>query len=198
MLDDDALILALQGLPTSVLQGTTYRIIKNKYASSPLSSIGSLRGGRYNPPDQFEALYIADSPNNALLEIGAMIRTTQGLSGVKCNPLLILSLDYRLNRVLNLFEDAYQSAIGTNLQELTTSWRDLNADGQMAATQKVGWAAYKMNGIEALKVPSAKIDGAYNLVIFPNKLSGNSFVKVYDEDGLIVARVPPIELSLEP
>lgn len=84
------------------------------------------------------------------------------------------------------------------MQDLTTSWRDSNADGQMAATQKVGWAAYKMDGIEALKVPSAKVDGAYNLVIFPNKLSGNSFVKVYDEDGLIVARVPPIELSLEP
>lgn len=107
MLNDDELIQALQGLPTVTLQGTTYRIIKNKYISSPLSSIGSLRGGRYNPPDQFEALYIADNPNNALLEIGAMIKTTQGLAGVKYNPLLILSLDYRLNRVLNLFEDAY-------------------------------------------------------------------------------------------
>jgi RES domain-containing protein len=198
MLNDDALIQALQSLPTVVLQGTTYRIIKNKYAGSPLSSIGSFRGGRYNPPDQFEALYIADAPSNALLEIGAMIRTAKGLSGVGCNPLLILSLDYQLNRVLSLFEDAHQSAIGTNLQELTRSWRDVNADGQMAATQKVGWAAYKMNGIEALKVPSAKIDGAYNLVIFPNKLTGNSFVQVYDKDGLITARVPPIELSLKP
>ncbi len=47
MLDRDALILALQNLPTVALEGTTYRIIKNKYASSALSTIGSLRGGRY-------------------------------------------------------------------------------------------------------------------------------------------------------
>jgi RES domain-containing protein len=198
MLDNDPLILALESLPTVMLQGTTYRIIKNKYASSPLSTIGSLRGGRYNPPDLFESLYIADTPNNALLEIGAMIRTHQGLVGVKCNPLLVLSLDYRLNRVLDLVEKTHQSVIETNLQELKASWRDVNAEGQMAATQKIGWAAYKMDRIEALKVPSAKIDGAYNLVIFPDKLTGNSFVQVHDDDGLILAGIPSINRSPNP
>jgi RES domain-containing protein len=190
MLDLDELMLALQSLPVVFLEGTTYRIIRNKYASSPLSTIGSLRGGRYNPPDKFEALYIADNPNNALLEVGAMIRTTQGLAGIKSNPLLILSLEYRLSRVLDLFEKTHQSAIGVHLQELTLSWRDVNAEGQMSATQKLGWTIYTMGIIEALKVPSAKIDGAYNLVIFPDRLIGNSFVQVYDKDGLITARIP--------
>ena len=190
MLDYEALILALQGLPTVSLKGTTYRIIKNKYANSALSTIGSLRGGRYNPPEQFEALYIADTPQNALYEIGIMLRTVEELIPVKSSPLLALSLDYQLSRVLDLVESTNQSVLGTNLHELTQSWRNVNAEGQTASTQSLGMAIHNLQIIEALKVPSAKIDGAYNLVVFPDRLSGESFVQVYDEDGLVTARIP--------
>ncbi len=110
--------------------------------------------------------------------------------GVRSNPLLTLSLEYQLKRVLDLVESTHQSALETNLQELTQSWRNVNAEGRMATTQHLGMAVYDMQVIEALKVPSAKIDGAYNLVVFPDRLTGDSFVKVYDEDGLITAKIP--------
>jgi RES domain-containing protein len=73
MLDYKALLSAITTLPTSQLQGVAYRVIQNKYlqkkigdldvldTTQMLSAIGSRKkGGRYNPPLVFEALYLAD------------------------------------------------------------------------------------------------------------------------------------------
>jgi RES domain-containing protein len=197
MLDHDALILALQSLPIVSLKGTAYRSILNKYVSSPqydnspLSTKSSQTvGGRYNPPNQFGALYAADTPGNALVETLAMLKTNEGFIGIKSSPRLVLSLEYQLSQVLDLFENTNQCVIGTDLDELKQSWRDVNVEGRVAATQNLGMAIYDMGRIEALKVPSAKIAGAYNLVVFPDRLTEDSFVSVYDEDRLITAKIP--------
>lgn len=62
----------------------------------------------------------------------------------------------------------------------------------MAPTQTLGSAAYNLQSIEALKVPSARDPNTYNLVVFVNRLSSsdNSFLRVYDDSGIIDARLP--------
>ncbi len=190
--DSKTLAEIISGLPTISLQGTTYRVIHNKHIASALSTIGSRRGGRYNPPNIFEALYIADNPANALLEVQALRITDKGLVGVQRQPLIVLSLEYQLSMVLDLCDSNHQAAIGTTLEELTTSWRDLNIQKQISTTQHIGMVVHSMGTIQALKVPSAKIDGAYNLVVFPDRLllEKTNFISVYDPDNLIIAKLP--------
>ena len=80
----------------------------------------------------------------------------------------------------------------TNLQELTGNWRPLNAQGEIAPTQELGYAAYNIQKIEGLKVPSARSDSAYNLVIFPDRLSPASFLKIYNNSGTVIAQIPHV------
>ncbi|WP_071925507.1 RES family NAD+ phosphorylase [Chroococcidiopsis thermalis] len=60
----------------------------------------------------------------------------------------------------------------------------------MALTQTLGSAAYNLQSIEAIKVPSARDPNTYNLVVFVNRLSDNSSLRVYDDSGIIDARLP--------
>jgi len=63
MLTASELSEALASLPVQAESGVAYRIIHAKYATSALSSIGSIKfGGRYNSPQAFEALYLASNP----------------------------------------------------------------------------------------------------------------------------------------
>ncbi|WP_255349140.1 hypothetical protein [Kamptonema formosum] len=41
-----------------------------------------------------------------------------------------------------------------------------------------------------MKVPSARDPNSYNLVVFPDRLSANSFLRVYDDSGTISAQLP--------
>lgn len=191
MLTGDELSAALAGLPALSESGVAYRIVHAKYAASTLSSIGSLKfGGRYNPPQAFEALYLASNPVTALQEVNAVVQTEDGLLGVKGPPRILLSVDYQLQAILDICHPENQSVLETNLSELIAPWRPLNAEGQMALTQMLGTAAYNLQSIEALKVPSARDPNTNNLVVFVNRLSDNSFLRVYDDSGIIDARLP--------
>jgi hypothetical protein len=66
----------------------------------------------------------------------------------------------------------------------------MNAQSQLAPTQILGEAAYSLSSIEALKVPSARDPDNYNLVVFPDRLLANSFLRVYDDSGTIKAQLP--------
>lgn len=157
MLTDNELINALASLPVLPKSGVAYRLIHAKYAGSTLSSIGSLKfGGRYNPPQTFEALYLASNPVTALVEVNAVVQTASGLLGVKGPPRILLSVDYRLNAILDLNDLNIQSALATSLPELIAPWRPINAQGQIAPPQMLGAAVYGLQSIEALKVPSAR------------------------------------------
>jgi hypothetical protein len=54
----------------------------------------------------------------------------------------------------------------------------------------LGTAAYNLQGIEALKVPSARDPNTHNLVVFVTRLSTNSSLQVYDDSGIIDAQLP--------
>jgi RES domain-containing protein len=182
---------ALPTLPTQPLTGIAYRLIPAKYAGSALSSIGSLKkGGRYNPKEAFEVLYLAQSPITALQEVNIIKLTDAALFSTKSSPRILLSVEVTLQTVLNMADPQVQKALGTNLQELTGSWIAMNASGGMAPTQTLGFVAYNHGSIEALRVPSAQDAKAINLAVFPDRLRTGSQLRVFDEDSLIDATIP--------
>jgi RES domain-containing protein len=205
MLDYKALLSAITTLPTSQLQGVAYRVIQNKYlqkkigdldvldTTQMLSAIGSRKkGGRYNPPLVFEALYLADELINAFLEIKALKKVDNDrIVSVPGSPRTQLSIKYHLNTVLDLVDRNVQSAIATNLAELKQQdWLDVNQNKyQITPTQQLGLVVYILSEIEALKVPSAITDSAYNLVIFTDRLSKDSFVEVSDNSARMDLRI---------
>ena len=191
MVTGNQLIAALAALPTLPLTGVVFRVIQLRYLNTPLSSVGSVRfGGRYNPPQLFKALYLADNSVTALLEVEALFKTGTQLKSVPKPPLLVLSIYYQLNAIVDITNFDNQLALGTNLQEITGNWRLMNAQNQLAPTHILGEAAYNLQGIEALKVPSARDSNTYNLVVFPDRLSSGSFLRVYDDSGTINAQLP--------
>jgi RES domain-containing protein len=191
MLKGQLLADTLITLPTQPLTSTTYRLIPAKYAGSALSSIGSLKkGGRYNPKEAFEVLYLAESPITALQEVNIIKLTDAALLSTKSSPRILLSVEVTLQTVLSVADPQVQEALGTNLQELTGSWIAMNASGHMAPTQALGLEAYNHGSIEALRVPSAQDAKAINLAVFPDRIRTGSHLRVFDEDGLIDATIP--------
>lgn len=191
MLTGKKLSEALASLPVQQETGVIYRIIHAKYSGSALSSIGSLKfGGRYNPPQTFEALYLASDPVTALQEVNAIIQTERGLLGVKGPPRILLSVDYGLQAILDICNPNTQSVLETTLSELIFPWRPINAQRQLAPTQIFGTAVYDLQSIEALKVPSARDPNTYNLVILVERLKSDSSLRVYDDSSIINAQIP--------
>lgn len=191
MLSINQLNLAIESLPNISISGFAFRAVHIKYLNTCLSSIGSFKfGGRFNLPSNFEVLYLADHPITSLLEVEALVRTRTELKCFLKPPQLLISIEYRLSAVLDLTDFNNQNTLNTNLQELTGNWRLMNALGQTAPTQSLGETAYNLQTIEALKVPSARDPNTYNLVIFPERLNPNSYLKVYDDSGTINAQIP--------
>ena len=191
MLTGENLQSAVSELPRSAFQTTAFRLVHIRYSQEPLSSIGSLRvGGRYNIHNQFPALYTSDTPITALRELESLVETAAGLMAVKSPPYLLLSIECHLNAVVDLTELTHQQNLGTNFQESTGLWKPMQTQGQDVPTQLLGSTAYNSNKIEALKVSSARDSGAYNLVIFPDRLSSSSSLEIYDPSGTVQARLP--------
>ncbi|MFO1352793.1 MAG: RES family NAD+ phosphorylase [Gammaproteobacteria bacterium] len=191
MLKGKQLAAKIASLSTLPFTGTVYRLIHVKYAETALSSIGSYRlGGRYNLANTFEALYLADSPITALQEVEMLFRQDEKLFPVKGAPRILLSVEVTLSAVLDLTDVKIQKALGTNPQELTGSWIAVNAAGHAAPTQMLGQACFRHEAIEGLKVPSARDHKAFNLAVFPENLKVASDLRVFDHEGLGVARLP--------
>lgn len=190
MLEGEALREALRTLPLLPFTGTFYRLIHAKYAETALSSVGSLRyGGRYNPSRAFEVLYLADSPVTGLQEVNVLFRTDSGLLPVRGAPRIVLSVDCRLSGVFDLREERVQQALGTNPQELTGMWVTSTPEAP-APTQRLGLSLYEHGEVEAVLAPSARGPGATNLAVFPDRLKETSLLRVYDEEGVIDAKLP--------
>jgi RES domain-containing protein len=190
MLQGDALEAALTRLPTQSAEGTAYRVIPAQYHLTALSSVGSLQhGGRYNPRGQLEALYLSDSPITALQEIDAIQQTSSRLIGRKTGPKTLLSVDYLLQRLVNLTDTETRNALHVTLQDLLGPWVLEQTVTEVAPTQRLGLAIAGA-GIEALRVPSSKNPSSSNLVIFPRTVLEGSWLRVYDDSGFIDARLP--------
>jgi RES domain-containing protein len=190
----ERLIRVLERAPLISYLGFSYRVIADKWRDSPLSAIGAVqRGGRYNVPHTFPVLYSADSQLTALLEVEALFRTADGqLQGVPHDPDLILTIECRLARVLDLTVPALHDALGTSYEELVSSTPSrfiLNARNEETPTQQLGSACSYSGGISALKVPSAAHPDGFCLDILIDSLVVGEHISIQDESGRIKSEI---------
>jgi RES domain-containing protein len=129
-----------------------------------LATTGSLNaGGRFNPPNEFGALYTSLEPNTAAKEVARGLRQR----GVDPDQFpegawWVYELEVKLESVLDLTDaDVLQKS---GIPENSLIGIDVNATRQIAAETR-------KRGYEALLVPSAAVAGSKNLVIFLDKAS---------------------------
>jgi RES domain-containing protein len=190
VVDDLALARVINDLPSVPLEQTFFRVIHAKYAATALSAVGSYRhGGRYNPAGAFEVLYLADNPVTALEEVEALLRSGAALQGIKGPPRILLSVECVFQRVARLDQKALQ-ALNLTVADITASWREKLRRSETPVTHVIGRSTFERGDVEALLVPSAKNPKMQNLAVFPDRLLEGSSLRVFDDSGMIDARLP--------
>ena len=197
MLNDARLkaILEDDDLELDTCAGLYSHVAQYRYASSLLSGDGFLFSpGRFHRQNGARALYFAESPLTALLEVDALFGEPDDFVVSKRRPLILLSVELVIpNGILDMTTRANQKRFGTENQELTGSWL-LDPD---PATQRLGHAAYECGAVIAIRYPSAKWKGRRiqpNLVVFRDRLAAAAGCKMipYDPDG----DLPPTVVSI--
>ena len=151
---DRAILDALEGLESEVLEATVWRIVRK--GRDPLR--GAVANGRWNAVGEFEVLYTSLSPEGALAEVGYRL----SIEPVWPSRIehQIHTLKVRADRALT-FESLNQlQKLGVNIERFE------NFD--YAATQAIAAAAHFLE-FDALIVPSARYNGS-NVVAFLDRL----------------------------
>jgi len=149
-----------------------YRSASPRYATRDdlLAGAGSKSAGaRWNPPKSFRTVYASLDIETALAEALAHFKH-YNLPVAKAMPRVIVALEARLRRVLDLSDGAVRHALSVSQRRLLSEpWREENKRGREALTQALGRLAYEAD-LEGLLVPSAARRQGRNLVIFPANL----------------------------
>jgi RES domain-containing protein len=147
-----------------------YRATGIEYANRDdlVSGKGSmLHGARWTPKGSFPAVYGSLDPQAALLEtLGTGGR--YGIPYEKRMPLVMVAVDVELERVLDVTLPEVRKLLRVSLKRLLAEdWEAMQVAGQEALTQAIARLARGL-GVQALLVPSARLKGERNLVIFPD------------------------------
>jgi len=180
----------LSSLAGSAQRGTFFRSIDLHWLlqGTPLSAIGSrMRGGRYNRKGAFEAFYIANTQETALYETAAIFKFAGVVVGVRQPPRVMLSLEYNLHDIVDLREPTALATLGISVDDLKQPWKLAQAEDRPVLTQRIGAAARAID-VEALLVPSARVDAGTNLVVFPDRLLKGSSVDLFVGDEPTIPR----------
>jgi RES domain-containing protein len=167
--------------------GVLYRSASPRYATRDdlLTGAGSQSAGaRWNPPRSFRTVYASLEVETALAEALAHFRH-YNLAVAKAMPRVIVALEARLRRALDVSSGATRRALGVSGRRLVTApWREENRRGREALTQALGRLAYEAD-LEGLLVPSAANKRGRNLVIFPANLdTPRSWLRLVNRDQL--------------
>lgn len=147
-------------LPRTALSLTVFRVVRE--GLDPLATTGSLKaGGRFNPQNEFGALYTSLDPKTAALEVARGLRA-RGIDPEQfpAGAWWVYELELKLESVLDLTDPTVLEKSGISAERLTGS--DVNATREIAADARG-------RGYQALLVPSAAAPGCKNLVIFPDR-----------------------------
>jgi len=121
------------------------------------------RGGRWNPPG-LATLYGSTTDTTALQECKANDRY---YGVVTRSPRLLVAIEARLARMLDLTTPAMRRKLGVTLAELASEdWRKLLAAGRENLTQALGRAVAASGGSGFL-ARSAAVPWGVNVVVFP-------------------------------
>ena len=140
-----------------------------------------LVGARFTPKGSFDSIYLANDPITALTEVSALVTLPGGPVPVRAAPLVIISADGVVSRVLDLTDAATLALLGANEHEISGTWVKVT----WPPTQVLAQAAYDFGGIAGIRYPSAKHPGGVNLAVFPDRLAGSpsDYLEAYDPDG---------------
>ena len=168
-------------------QGEMFRSASPKYANKDdiITGAGSkAAGARWNPPGGFHAVYASLDVETAVAEALQHFRY-YGLSVSKAMPRVIVALEAKLERVLDLRDgDVRRVLVVSEKRMLSEPWREEQRKGREALTQALGRLAFDLD-IQALLVPSAARKGGSNLIVFPANLDPpKSWLRIVNRDEL--------------
>lgn len=149
-------------LPQSPLSVTVFRVVRE--GLDPLVTIGSAKaGGRFNPPNEFAALYTSLDAKTAAHEVARGLRA-RGIDPEQfaAGAWWVYELEVHLESVLDFTDLA--------VLEKTAIPADSLIGSDVKATRRIA-ADARDRGYEALLVPSAAAPGSKNLVIFLDRAS---------------------------
>lgn len=128
--------------------------------------------------NSFEVLYMAPDAQTAIEETGLIDK-------FRLPPRVLITLDVRLQSVLDLEERKIIEDSGIEFERLFSIWR--YPSYKESYTQTIGRLVYHSRRFEAIRYPSAKVRNKYNLAIFPERLRKSSVIKIYDPDKVIAS-----------
>ena len=159
-----------------------YRTVSYRYSCLPLSTRGAeLTGGRYNfRPQQgtsFPCLYCANRDFTASTEKFYNLKT----QNAPLPPHTVVCLHVSLQHVLDLSTPDKCRLAGIDWETLNQPWEYYQDILQIPSyTQRIGSLAFADGNIEAILFTSTKVANTLNLAIFPQKLSSQSSLRLYD------------------
>jgi len=156
----------LSKLPPQKIDGNFFRLIRTRYASEPLSMVGSiLEGGRYNVAGAFGALYLGFDSETCHAEV------TQGiLAGlpVKKGAFKLWEYAVALQKIIRLDDPRVLKSIGVTANEIIIP-------GNRQTASLIGVPLYNQK-MEGLVAPSAQRRGSLCLDVFLDHVKDPSFI----------------------
>jgi RES domain-containing protein len=149
VLPSGELAAALTEIEPIAVRGPFFRIVAFKYldavgrgATNILSGVpGRDRGGRYNPAGGFLTTYVAESAETAVSE-GVRPFVGSGVVSALSRPLVLLTVDGHLERVLDLLDPRVRTRVETDEAELVAPYL-LDALRGETSTQRLGRMTYE-------------------------------------------------------
>jgi RES domain-containing protein len=167
------------------LHGVWYRAIAPVHWATALSTAHTVNvTSRFSPGKaadlQFEILYLAETPNVALCEFGAVYGPpNQHIANPRKSKVTILDVEVRLQAIADLTDPSQQDLLDVSVMELTGNWDELYPHKD-APTQRLGMALYATKRLEGFLVISAQMPYHKNLIVFPQKLIKGSELRYED------------------
>lgn len=154
----------IRRLPRKSVEGVFFRVVDKKRATKLLNVAGSLKvGGRYNPPEEFGAIYLGESEKVCWREL------KHRRPKLETEQYVLFAVEVKLNCVLDLTAKKARSRLHLRRAQ------DLIGDDYLL-TQRIGALARK-SGFEGILASSATQAGRI-LVVFPDVLGKGSYVKL--------------------
>jgi len=175
---DEAVVERVNDLGTVIWSGTTYR--HASAAFDGLSGRGAVvHGGRWNPPDSFETLYLATPVVTCMAEL-ERLAAAQSLDPVDLlnarRPRMLHTITVHEAAVLDLRSDAALASVGLERADIT--------DDDWSGCQAIGHAAHFL-GLGGVLAPSATGGGlvlaAFESRLDPDQLSLTESVQLTED-----------------
>lgn len=204
-------LAAVALLPHQAENRTWYRVVGTRYLASAIATAHTVAvSSRFYDSNtaypQFSSLYVSDSSLVAMFEAQALLGSPTipgGSVPAPASAWIVLTVQVRLDAVVDLSDVASQALLDTSVEELTGDWRgytqrsaatNVSYPTGTAPTQHLGEAIHRdSRDLEGLLTVSAKVPYNRNLIVFPDHLRANSFVEYVWTDAGGVGRAYKID-----